>query len=133
MLKIVKIHLIKFPSFSSIQRNLQMIKMMITQNVFLFPRQHHKFHPILEVIMKMPGSRIQGKLSTVDVMFFGIFKIANLIPFFLLMIQNIILMEKEQLKFFSLALEEKMISNVWYIPSFKKNLLSLVMIRQARH
>ena len=28
---------------------------------------------------------------------------------------------------------EKMISNVWYVPSFKKNLLSLVTIRQAGH
>jgi len=26
-----------------------------------------------------------------------------------------------------------MISNVWYVPSFKKNLLSLVTIRQAGH
>ena len=41
-------------------------------------------------------------------------------------------MEKEQLKFFSLALK-KMISNVWYVPSFKKHFLSLVTIRQARH
>jgi hypothetical protein len=28
---------------------------------------------------------------------------------------------------------EKMISNVWYVPTFKKNLLSLVMIQQAGH
>ena len=28
---------------------------------------------------------------------------------------------------------ERMISNVWYVPTFKKNLLSLVTIRQARH
>jgi hypothetical protein len=26
-----------------------------------------------------------------------------------------------------------MISNVWYVPTFKKNLLSLVSIRQAGH
>ena len=28
---------------------------------------------------------------------------------------------------------ERLISNVWYVPTFKKNLLSLVLIRQARH
>ena len=28
---------------------------------------------------------------------------------------------------------EKLISNIWYVPTFKKNLLSLVTIRQAGH
>jgi hypothetical protein len=30
-----------------------------------------------------------------------------------------------------LGIREKMISNVWYVPTFKKNLLSLVTIQQA--
>jgi len=64
MLKIIELLLIKLPSFSSTQRNLQMIKMMITQNMFLLPRWHQNFHLILEVIMKMPGSWTQGQLRT---------------------------------------------------------------------
>jgi hypothetical protein len=28
---------------------------------------------------------------------------------------------------------ERMISNLWYVPTFKKNLLSLVMIQQVGH
>ncbi len=40
---------------------------------------------------------------------------------------------KGVVKVFLPDIGEKMISNVWYVPSFKKNLLSLVTIRQAGH
>eukprot|EP00253_Pinus_taeda_P004274 PITA_04274 len=40
---------------------------------------------------------------------------------------------KGVVKVFLPGIGEKMISNVWYVPSFKKTLLSLVMIRQAGH
>eukprot|EP00253_Pinus_taeda_P013735 PITA_13735 len=40
---------------------------------------------------------------------------------------------KGVVKVFLLGIGEKKISNVWYVPSFKKNLLSLVTIRQAGH
>jgi hypothetical protein len=36
-------------------------------------------------------------------------------------------------KFFLPVIGEKWVSNVWYVPFFKKKLLSLVTIRQARH
>jgi hypothetical protein len=36
-------------------------------------------------------------------------------------------------KFFLPGIGEKWVSNVWYVPSFKKKLLSLVTIRQAGH
>jgi hypothetical protein len=36
---------------------------------------------------------------------------------------------KGSVKFFLLVIGEKWISNVWYVPSFKKKLLSLVTIR----
>jgi hypothetical protein len=40
---------------------------------------------------------------------------------------------KGSMKVFLPGIGEKRISNVWYVPTFKKNLLSLVTIRQARH
>eukprot|EP00253_Pinus_taeda_P028683 PITA_28683 len=40
---------------------------------------------------------------------------------------------KGVVKVFLPGIGEKMISNVWYVPSFKKNLLSLVTIRQVGH
>jgi len=40
---------------------------------------------------------------------------------------------KGAVKVFLPGIGEKMISNVWYVPTFKKNLLSLVTIRQAGH
>ena len=40
---------------------------------------------------------------------------------------------KGAVKFFLPGIREKLISNVWYVPTFKKKLLSLVMIRQAGH
>ena len=40
---------------------------------------------------------------------------------------------KGLVKFFLPDIGEKLISNVWYVSTFKKNLLSLVMIRQAGH
>eukprot|EP00253_Pinus_taeda_P022127 PITA_22127 len=40
---------------------------------------------------------------------------------------------KGVVKVFLPDIGEKMISNVWYVPSFKKNLLCLVTIRQAGH
>jgi hypothetical protein len=36
-------------------------------------------------------------------------------------------------KFFLPGIGEKWVSNVWYVPSFKKKMLSLVTIRQAGH
>ena len=38
---------------------------------------------------------------------------------------------KGVVKVFLPDIGEKLISNVWYVPSFKKNLLSLVTIREA--
>jgi hypothetical protein len=40
---------------------------------------------------------------------------------------------KGSMKVFLPGIGEKRISNVWYVPTFKKKLLSLVTIRQARH
>ena len=40
---------------------------------------------------------------------------------------------KGAVKVFLLGIGEKMIANVWYVPTFKKNLLSLVMIRKEGH
>eukprot|EP00253_Pinus_taeda_P014344 PITA_14344 len=40
---------------------------------------------------------------------------------------------KGAVKVFLPGIGEKTISNVWYVPTFKKNLLSLVTIRQAGH
>ena len=40
---------------------------------------------------------------------------------------------KGLVKVFLPGIGEKWISNVWYVPCFKKNLLSLVTIRQAGH
>ena len=40
---------------------------------------------------------------------------------------------KGAVKVFLPDIGEKLISNVWYVPTFKKKLLSLVMIRQAGH
>jgi len=40
---------------------------------------------------------------------------------------------KGAVKAFLLGIREKMISSVWYVPTFKKSLLSLVMIQQAGH
>ena len=40
---------------------------------------------------------------------------------------------KGVVNFFLPGIGERMISNVWYVPTFKQNLLSLVTIRQAGH
>jgi hypothetical protein len=40
---------------------------------------------------------------------------------------------KCSMKVFLPRIGEKWISNVWYVPSFKKKMLSLVTIRQASH
>jgi hypothetical protein len=40
---------------------------------------------------------------------------------------------KGSVKVSLLGIGEKMISNVWYVPTFKNNLLSLVMIQQVGH
>ena len=40
---------------------------------------------------------------------------------------------KGSVKVFLPGIGEKWISNVWYVPSFKKSLLSLVIIRQVGH
>jgi len=40
---------------------------------------------------------------------------------------------KGVVKVFLPSIGEKMISNVWYVPTFKKNFLSLVTVRQAGH
>ena len=40
---------------------------------------------------------------------------------------------KGLVKFFLPGIGEKWISNVWYVPSFKKKMLSLVTIRQDGH
>ena len=65
--------------------------------------------------------------------FFEIFKIANLIPFFLADDTKHTPYGKGAVKVFLPGTGEKMISNVWYVPSFKKKLLSLVTIRQVGH
>ena len=41
--------------------------------------------------------------------------------------------EKGCVKVYLPDIGEKLISNIWYVPTFKKNLLSLVTIRQAGH
>ena len=40
---------------------------------------------------------------------------------------------KGVVKVFLPGIRERMISNVWYVPTFKQNLLSLVTIRQVGH
>ena len=37
------------------------------------------------------------------------------------------------MKVYLLDISEKLLSNIWYVPTFKKNLLSLVTILQACH
>jgi hypothetical protein len=55
MQKIVKLPLIKFPSFIKTQHSLQMIETMMIQNMCLPHLQHYRFPLIFKVIMKMLG------------------------------------------------------------------------------
>ena len=65
--------------------------------------------------------------------FFWDFKECHLNPFFLADRTQHNTYVKGVVKVYLPDIGERLISNVWYVPTFKKNLLSLVTIRQAGH
>jgi hypothetical protein len=65
--------------------------------------------------------------------YFWNYKDVQLKPIYLVDDTTHIPQGRGSVKFFLSRIGEKWVSNVWYVPSFKKKLLSLVTIRQARH
>jgi transposase InsO family protein len=65
--------------------------------------------------------------------YFWNYKYVQLKPIYLADDTTHIPQGRGSVKFFLLGIFEKWISNVWYVPSFKKKLLSLVTIRQDGH
>jgi len=65
--------------------------------------------------------------------YFGNYKYVQLNPIYLADDTTHIPQGKSLVKVFLPGIGEKWISNVWYVPNFKKKLLSLVTIRQDGH
>jgi hypothetical protein len=65
--------------------------------------------------------------------YFWNYKYVQLNPIYLVDDTTHIPQGKGSVKFFLPGIGEKWISNVWYVPSFKKKLLSLVTIKQVGH